>query len=85
MEKKLYRSTTDKKLAGVCGGFAQYFGVDSTIIRLALVLFCLLGGAGVLFYIICAIVIPEEPAVTDGGYTAYQDVNNNPYHYKEDE
>ena len=84
MEKKLYRSTTDKKLAGVCGGFAQYFGVDSTIIRLALVLFCLIGGAGVLFYIICAIVIPEEPAGYVGGDTTYQDVQN-PYHYKDDQ
>ena len=82
MEKKLYKSATDKKIAGVCGGFAQYFGVDSTLIRLALVLFCLLGGAGVLFYIICAIVIPEEPA--DGGYTDYREVNN-PYHYKDEQ
>ena len=86
MEKKLYRSVTDKKIAGVCGGFAQYFGVDSTIIRLALVLFCLLGGAGVLFYIICAIVIPEEPVAPDNSYTPYQDVNNNnPYNYRNDE
>ncbi len=84
MEKKLYRSTTDKKIAGVCGGFARYFGVDSTIIRLALVLFCLLGGAGVLFYIICAIVIPEEPVNADGGYTDYQNVDN-PYHYKDEQ
>ena len=84
MEKKLYRSTTDKKIAGVCGGFAQYFGIDSTILRLALVLFSLAGGAGVLFYIICAIVIPEGPAATDGGYTDYQDVNN-PYHYKDEQ
>ena len=84
MEKKLYRSTTDKKLAGVCGGFAQYFGVDSTVIRLALVLFCLFGGAGVLFYIICAIVMPEEPEGYVGGSTTYQDVQN-PYHYKDGE
>lgn len=75
MEKKLYRSTTDKKIAGVCGGIAQYFGVDSTIIRLALVLFVLLGGSGLLAYIICAIVIPEEPAGTAGGYTPYEDVS----------
>ena len=65
MEKKLCKSATDKKIAGVCGGFAQYFGVDSTIIRLALVLFCLMGGSGVLFYLICALVMPEE---TGGSY-----------------
>lgn len=76
MEKKLYRSSTDKKIAGVCGGFAQYFGVDSTVIRLALVLFVLLGGAGVLFYLICMFVIPEEPAGTEGGYTPYEDVSS---------
>ena len=52
MEKKLYRSTTDKKIAGVCGGFAQYFDVDPTLVRVLLVLFCLLGGSGVLFYLI---------------------------------
>ena len=86
MEKKLYKSSTDKKIAGVCGGFAQYFGVDSTIMRLALVLFCLMGGAGVLFYIICAIVLPEEPAVPQTGYTPYQDANtNNPYNYRDDQ
>lgn len=73
MEKKLYRSTTDKKIAGVCGGIAQYFGIDSTIIRLAFVIFCLMGGSGVLVYIICALVMKEEPS--NGGYTPYQDVN----------
>ena len=61
MEKKLYRSRADKKLCGVCGGLAKYFGVDATIIRLALVLLCLFGGGGLLAYIICALVIPEEP------------------------
>lgn len=73
MEKKLYRSKTDKKLAGVCGGLAQYFGIDSTLVRLAFVVFCLLGGSGVLVYIICALVMKEEPE--NGGYTPYQDVN----------
>lgn len=61
MEKKLYKSESDKKLCGVCGGLAKYFGIDSTIVRLALVVFCLLGGSGVLAYIICALVIPDDP------------------------
>lgn len=61
MEKKLYKSNTDKKICGVCGGLAKYFGIDSTIVRLALVLFCLLGGSGLLAYIICAIVMPSDP------------------------
>ena len=76
MEKKLYKSSTDKKIAGVCGGIAQYFGIDSTLVRLALVLFCLMGGAGVMFYIIAAIVVPEEPAGTEGAYTPYHDVSS---------
>ena len=58
--KKLYKSTSDNKLAGVCGGIAEYFDVDSTIIRLAWVLFTLAGGAGLLAYIIAAIVMPNR-------------------------
>ncbi|MBR4384991.1 MAG: PspC domain-containing protein [Treponema sp.] len=58
--KKLYKSNSDKKLAGVCGGIAEYFDVDSTIIRLAWVVFTLAGGAGLLAYIIAAIVMPNR-------------------------
>ena len=58
--KKLYKSSSDKKLAGVCGGIAEYFDVDSTIIRLAWVVFTLAGGAGLLAYIIAAIVMPNR-------------------------
>ncbi len=61
MEKKLYRSKTDKKICGVCGGIAKYFNIDSTVIRLLLVLFVLLGGSGLIAYIVAAIVMPEEP------------------------
>ena len=61
MEKKLYRSITDKKLAGVCGGLAEYLGMDSTIIRLILVLAVLFAGVGILAYIIAALVIPNPP------------------------
>ena len=60
MEKKLCKSSTDKKIFGVCGGLAKYFGIDSTLVRLAFVLFCLLGGSGILLYLICAIVMPNE-------------------------
>ena len=61
MEKKLYRSKTDQKIAGVCGGLGEYFGIDSTIIRLILVGLVLLGGTGVLAYIVAALVIPAQP------------------------
>ena len=60
-EKKLYKSSTDKKLAGVCGGIAEYFNIDSTLVRLGWVLFSLLGGSGVLAYIIAALIMPDRP------------------------
>lgn len=61
MSKKLYKSNTNKMLEGVCGGVAEYFGVDPTIVRLAWVVFCALGGSGILAYIIAAIIIPSAP------------------------
>ena len=61
MEKKLYRSRTDKKLAGVCGGLAVYLGMDVTIVRLISALLCLFTGVGLLAYIVAALIMPEEP------------------------
>ena len=58
--KKLYRSDENKMIAGVCGGIAEYFGVDPTLIRLAWVVFSLLGGSGLLAYILAAIIIPRD-------------------------
>ena len=63
--KRLYKSSTDKAIFGVCGGFAEYFGIDSLIIRLVLVLFTLAFGAGLLFYLIAALIMPKRPE--DGG------------------
>ena len=60
-EKKRYNSSTDKQLAGVCGGIAEYFNIDSTLVRLGWVLFSLLGGSGLLAYIIAAIIMPDRP------------------------
>ena len=57
--KKLYKSQTDKKLCGVCGGLAEYFNIDSTLVRLLWILFSLAGGAGLLCYIIAAIVMTD--------------------------
>lgn len=59
--KKLYKSRKNKILCGVCGGLADYFGIDPTIIRVIWVLFCLAGGSGVIAYIILCLVMPEEP------------------------
>ncbi|MBQ7975643.1 MAG: PspC domain-containing protein [Clostridia bacterium] len=64
MEKKLFRSTTDKKISGVCGGVAEYLGLDSTLIRLlwaAITLFAC--GTGVIAYIIAALIIPEKETI----------------------
>ena len=61
MGKRLYKSNKDKMLDGVCGGLAEYFGVDPTLIRLAWVLLCAMGGSGVVAYIVAAIVIPRDP------------------------
>ena len=59
--KKLYKSSKDKKIAGVCGGIAEYFNIDSTLVRLGWVVFCALGGSGLLAYIIAALVMPDRP------------------------
>lgn len=56
--KKLYKSQTDRKICGVCGGIAEYFNIDATIVRLLFVLFGL-NGSGLLVYIIAAIIIPS--------------------------
>ena len=61
MDKTLYKSQGDRKLCGVCGGLGEFFGIDASLIRLAWIVFSLLGGSGVLAYIIAAIVIPDEP------------------------
>lgn len=61
MDKRLYKSNRSKMLCGVCGGIAEYFNADPTLVRLAWVLFCALGGSGVIAYIIAAIIIPSNP------------------------
>jgi phage shock protein PspC (stress-responsive transcriptional regulator) len=61
MEKKLYKSRIDKKISGVCGGVAEYFGFDSTLVRLAYAVAVIFGGTGLLLYVVCAIVMPENP------------------------
>ena len=60
MEKKLYRSRSDRMIFGVCGGLAAYFGIDPTIVRLIAILLLFAGGTGVLAYVVLAIFIPLE-------------------------
>ncbi len=60
MEKRLYRSRSDRMIWGVCGGLAQYFNIDPTIVRLIAVLLLFAGGFSIIAYIILAVVIPLE-------------------------
>ena len=60
MERKLYRSRSERMIWGVCGGLANYFDMDPTIVRIIFVLLALANGAGILIYIIMAIVVPLE-------------------------
>ena len=59
--KRLYRSRTDRQVAGVCGGVADYLSLDPTIVRVIWVILTLAGGPGLILYIILALVVPEEP------------------------
>lgn len=78
MSKKLYKSRDDQKLCGVCAGLGKFFDIDPTIIRLLWVVITLAGGAGIVAYIVCALVIPDEPTYGgyDNGYVEYTDVND---------
>ena len=58
--KKLYLSDTDKKLFGVCGGLAEYFDIDSTLIRVGYVILVFAFGTGILAYFICALCMPKK-------------------------
>lgn len=60
MEKKLTKSLTDRKLCGVCGGLAKYFGIDSNILRFIFILLALFGGGGVILYLLAALIFPNE-------------------------
>ena len=61
MEKRLYKIGQGKMVYGVCGGIAQYYGLDPTLVRLAWVVFTAMGASGIIAYIACALIIPREP------------------------
>lgn len=61
-QKRLYRSTRNKMICGVCGGIAEYFNIDPTLVRLGVVLLSLTSwGTGIFAYFICSVIIPDEP------------------------
>ncbi|MDQ7024483.1 MAG: PspC domain-containing protein [Anaerolineae bacterium] len=59
--KRLYKSNTDKRVWGVCGGLAEYFEVDPTLVRILFVVLTLAGGPGLLLYLILGLVMPDAP------------------------
>ncbi|GAB1477077.1 PspC domain-containing protein [Bacillota bacterium] len=82
MEKKLYRSTQNKVIAGVCGGVGEYFEIDPVIVRLLVVVFTLVGGSGLIAYIIAMLIIPvrrgpEVPGEYNEAYAGVEGVKNN--------
>lgn len=93
MTDKLYRSEVDKKLGGVCGGLAEYFDIDSTIIRLVVILTFFMGGVGFPLYLIAWVIIPTNP-YQGGGYRnnnvvdemreSVQDIGNSAQSFAED-
>ncbi|MBV4418898.1 PspC domain-containing protein [Clostridium tyrobutyricum] len=60
MQMKLYKSDSNKMIAGVCGGVGEFLGIDATIIRIIWAFLALIFGSGILLYIICAILIPKK-------------------------
>ena len=69
--KRIYKSETDKRIWGVCGGLAQYFQVDPTLIRLLFIVLTLIGGPGVIIYIILGLVMPNAPRAYNYEYDEY--------------
>lgn len=65
MQKKLYRSTDKRMLAGICGGLSDYFGIDVTFIRIIWAVLSLFYGAGIIIYIIMIFIIPNDPGYID--------------------
>ena len=59
--KQLYKSNTNKKVAGVCGGIGEYFDIDPTLVRLGFAALSFLAGGGLAVYIIAAIIMPDRP------------------------
>lgn len=63
MNKKLYKSNTNKMICGVCGGLGEFFGIDPTIIRLIWAIFGLMGGSGIVVYLLAAVIIPNSEII----------------------
>ena len=60
--KRLYKSKQNRMIAGVCGGIAEYFDIDPTVVRIAWAILSLVGALGILAYVICLVLMPENPS-----------------------
>lgn len=79
MQKKLTRSTRDRIISGVCGGLGEYFSIDPAIIRIGWILLSAMTKMpGILAYIICAIVIPEDDEIAYDTYSDNSSTKNTP-------
>jgi phage shock protein C len=78
MNKKLFRSRTEKMIAGVSGGLAKYFDIDVTLVRIIFIVSLFMGGTGILAYIILWIAVPEEPYQIQAQYSAATGSVNDP-------
>jgi phage shock protein C len=63
--KRVYRSKSERMLAGVCGGLGEYFNIDPTLVRILFIIFALIVGGGILLYLILWLLIPEEPELVE--------------------
>lgn len=81
MQKKLYKSRNDRKLSGVCAGIAEYFDIDSTLVRLAWILLTIFsaGFGGLIAYIVAAMVMPENNGSNNNNYNNGNNNYNNDY------
>ena len=62
MKNKLTKSSSNKVVCGVCGGLAEFIGIDVTLVRVGWVLFTFFGGSGIIAYIVCALIMPNAPS-----------------------
>ena len=80
MERRLYRSQQDKRLFGICGGIARFLGIDSTLVRVGVVILTVCTGIPILIYLLLAMIMPKEPrwSYAPEGFDSY----DSPYHTK---
>ena len=76
-KKVLCKNKDDVKIDGVCSGIAKYFDMDPTVIRLLWVILTLAGGSGIIAYVVCMFVMPDDPGYTEAEWTDLENENNN--------